>query len=75
MIIIDGFVRDEALLRKIQQSEEFWNLGYYWWNGWWNTPASTLRHQLIEYIWRYESPLFESISLDGFEHCHHKLPM
>jgi len=68
MIIIDGFVRDEALLRKIQQSEEFWNLGYYWWNGWWNTPASTLRHQLIEYIWRYESPLFESISLDGFEH-------
>ena len=68
MIVIDGFIRDESLLRKIQQSEEFWNMGYYWWNGWWNTPASTLRHQLIEYIWRYECPLFESISLDGFEH-------
>lgn len=68
MIIIDGFVRDESLLHKIQQSKEFWKMGYHWWNGWWNAPASTLRHQLIEYIWRYECPLFESISLDGFEH-------
>lgn len=68
MIIIDGFVRDEALLHKIQQSNEFWNKGYYWWNGWWNTPASTLRHQLIEYVWRNNCPLSKSVSLNGFEH-------
>lgn len=68
MIIIDGFVRNEALLREIQQSNRFWNSGYYWWDGWWNTPASSLRHKLIEYIWRDHCPLFEPISLDGFEH-------
>ena len=68
MIIIDGFVRDEVLLQEIQQSKEFWKTDYHWWNGWWNTPASTLRHTLIEYIWRYNCPLRNSISLDGFEH-------
>jgi len=69
MIIIDGFVKDESLLQKIQQSNEFWKIDYHWWNGWWNTPASTLRHELIEYIWRYNCPLRNSVSLDGFEHC------
>ncbi len=68
MIIIDGFVQDEALLRRIQISTDFWKKDYYWWNGWWNTPASTLRHQLIEYIWRYNCPLSKPVSLDGFEH-------
>lgn len=68
MIIIDGFVQDEALLRKIQVSQEFWKLGYYWWNGWWNTEKKSIRHELIEYIYRYHSPLSTPVSLDGFEH-------
>lgn len=68
MIIIDEFIQDEALLQKIQHSQEFWKLGYHWWNGWWNTERKSIRHELIEYIYRYHSPLNKSVSLDGFEH-------
>ena len=68
MIIIDGFVRDTDLLRQIQQSEEFWKLGYHWYDGWWNNVATTLRQHLITYIWRDHCPMHERISLSGFEH-------
>ena len=68
MIIIDGFVKDTDLLRQIQQSEEFWKLGYHWYDGWWNNVATTLRQHLITYIWRDHCPMHERISLSGFEH-------
>jgi hypothetical protein len=68
MIIIDGFVRDNDLLRQIQQSEEFWKLGYHWYDGWWNNAATTLRQHLITYIWRDYCPMHSRISLSGFEH-------
>jgi len=68
MIIIDGFVRDTDLLRQIQQSEEFWKLGYHWYEGWWSKVATTLRQHLITYIWRDRCPMQDSISLSGFEH-------
>ena len=68
MIIIDGFVKDTDLLRQIQQSEQFWKLGYHWYDGWWNNSATTLRQTLITYIWRDNCPLREKIGLSGFEH-------
>ena len=56
------------MLRQIQQSEEFWKLGYHWYGGWWNNAATTLRQHLITYIWRDHCPIQERISLSGFEH-------
>ena len=62
--------KSNKIIRYYQQkeSQEFWKLGYYWWNGWWNTEKKSIRHELIEYIWRYHCPLSSPISLDGFEH-------
>ena len=68
MIIIDDFIKDQSLLDEINNSSEFWKEGYHWWDGWWNESANTLRHRLIEYIWRDYCPLNQSLSIQGFEH-------
>ena len=51
MIIIDEFVKDVSLLQDIEANkEEFFsdNGNYYWWSGWWDSPADTLKKKLIQ---------------------------
>tara|TARA_B100000614_G_scaffold242800_1_gene245442 strand:- start:308 stop:865 length:558 start_codon:yes stop_codon:yes gene_type:complete len=68
MIVIDDFIKDQDLLNRLKQDNTFWDdKGYYWWNGWWNTPANTLKKELIEYIWGENSP-YPSVSVSGFEY-------
>lgn len=68
MIIIDDFVQDKRLLTKIALDNRFYNEGYHWWGGWWGEPISSIRHELITYIWRDNCPLKESFEIQGFEH-------
>ena len=70
MIVIDDFIKDKNLLKEIDESEDFWKFGYSWWSGWKDTPATTLRHKLIEYIYRYNPWLSMNIKGygQGFEH-------
>jgi len=50
MQVIDNFVKDPALLKAITNpNDSFWTQGYYWWQN--GSPATTLRHKLIDYIW------------------------
>jgi hypothetical protein len=71
MIIIDDFITDQQLLRKMADSEgDFWRTGYHWWSGWWNdTGPMTVRHELIEQIWRHKCPeQMWGLNMGGFEH-------
>lgn len=68
MIIYDNFIQDPVLLQKLQNDASFWKDGYHWWNGWWNEDATTVRHELINYIWRDHCMLNEGLQIQGFEH-------
>ena len=70
MIIIDDFVKDPMLLHDIQDDPVFFgrNGQYMWWNGWWNTEATSPKQRLIEYIWNYNCPVGESFIISGFEY-------
>ena len=71
MIIIDDFVTDGNLLAKMKDVDsDFWKLGYHWWGGWWDSNSfMTVRHELIETIYRYDCPpQVHGIDLQGFEH-------
>lgn len=62
MIVIDDFLKDVDLLTRINNSEEFWELGYSWYDK--DAKASALRHELIHAIWdRFDKPEFV-----GYEH-------
>ena len=62
MIIVDNFIADMELLAKINNSEEFWELGYQWYKK--DAPIGALRHELIHAIWdRFDKPEFI-----GYEH-------
>lgn len=69
MIIIDDFIKDEVLLREIDNDETFFGLNgnFMWWGGWWNSSANTVKKRLIEYIWRYNSP-DKAYTITGFEY-------
>ena len=70
MIIIDDFVEDKRLLKQIEvNKEEFFsdNGNYYWWNGWWDSPANTLKKRLIKYLWSDKSP-YKPLTISGFEY-------
>lgn len=69
MIVIDNFVQDPELLKAIADDPSFFETGFSWWSGWWNTPGQSLRHRLIEYIWRYNTPSqYSGVTIAGFEH-------
>jgi len=68
MIIIDDFVQDKRLLTKIALDNRFWTEGYHWWGGWWNEDISSIRHELITYIYRDNCPLKGNFGIQGFEH-------
>ena len=67
MIIIDDFIKDEDLLKRINESEDFWRTGYRWYEGWWNEGINDLHHELIQAIWGENSP-HEGVQIEGFEH-------
>jgi len=58
MIIIDDFIKDKQLINKMKdKNSDFWKVGYHWWNGWWaDTGPMSVRHELIEQIWRTGCP-------------------
>ena len=69
MIVIDNFIKDKPLLEAIDNDKSFFgpNGNFMWWDGWWNSHASTLKKQLIEYIWRHNSQLALN-NLVGFDY-------
>ena len=75
MIIIDDFIKDDALLNDIENDSTFLgpNGNFMWWDGWWNSEPNTIKKRLIEVMWKYHSPhdfpRYESITgLVGFEY-------
>ena len=70
MIILDDAITDEALLTELQEpNSTFWEIGFSWWGGWMNGhEPTTLRHRLIEHLWknRFYSKITHNIA--GFEH-------
>jgi len=70
ILVIDNFIKDQVLLDKIKNDDTFFsNVGqYYWWDGWWSSPADTLKKELIEYIWADNCPLRQSFPASGFEY-------
>ena len=69
MIVIDDFIKDQNLLDEIQNDKTYFddNGDYMWWDGWWNSPADTLKKRVIQYIWGENSP-YDSVSIAGFEY-------
>ena len=57
MIVIDDFIKDKVMLADIAKDKKFFgeNGEFMWWDGWWNSRANSIKKQLIEYIWRYNS--------------------
>lgn len=74
MIIVDDFIKDESLLKELQDDKTFFNENgkYKWWGGPWSSEASNLKERLIQEIWIHNSPWdfprYNSISLEGFEY-------
>ena len=68
MIVIDNFIKDQQLLDDLKNDTTFFNTkGYMWWDGWWNSPANTIKKRLIQYIWGENSP-YPSVNVEGFEY-------
>jgi len=70
IVVIDNFIKDQDLLRDISNDINFFSDPgvYYWWDGWWNGEAKSLKHRLIEHIWADNCPLSEAIAIRGFEY-------
>ena len=45
MIVIDDFIKDQELINAVEADKDFFgpNGNYMWWDGWWNSPADTLK--------------------------------
>jgi len=73
LIVIDNFL-PEDFLKEINNDKSFWEEGYSWWGGWWQSDARNNRHKLIEYIYKEHCPFPIEIEEggighgDGFEH-------
>lgn len=70
ILAIDNFVKDQKLLNDIASDPTFFSDPgiYYWWNGWWNSEARTVKQRLIDYIWADNCPITSKFSLMGFEY-------
>ena len=70
ILVIDNFIKDKVLLDKIKSDETFFNnVGkYYYWDGWWSSPANTVKKELIQYIWADNCPLSKIYPASGFEY-------
>lgn len=70
ILVIDDFIKDKTLLKDISNDKNFFKDPgiYYWWDGWWNGEAKTVKHRLIEAIWADNCPLSQPMSIRGFEY-------
>jgi len=84
MIIIDDFIKNERLLNDISKDDNFFgpNGDFHWWGGWFkdgdennihgSPEANTLKKQLIEEMWRWNSPWdfprYNPLYLSGVEY-------
>lgn len=67
MIILDNFIQEKRILTKIQHDPFFYDKEPHWWNGWWNVPIQSMKHELISYIFEKNPPV-NNLSVSGFEH-------
>ena len=67
MIVLDNYIKDKILLNKIKNNSVFLETGFMWWDGWWSSSCNTLKKNLIEYIWKDNSPCFYE-NIKGFEY-------
>ena len=67
MIVLDNYIKDKILLNKIKNNSVFLETGFMWWDGWWSSSCNTLKKNLIEYIWKDNSPCFYD-NIKGFEY-------
>ena len=68
MFVIDNFIKDKQLLDDLQSDEEFFHSkDFMWWEGWWSTPANTIKKRLIQYIWS-ENSCYHLTNIAGFEY-------
>ena len=70
IIVIDNFVKDETLLKKIANDKTFFSDPgiYYWYPGWWSEEVNTIKKELIQYIWGANCPINKSYDISGFEY-------
>ena len=68
LIVHDNFIDDWSLINRIKNDKDFWKMGYYWWDGWWQSETTTLRHELIEFIYKDYCPFPIKGHGKGFEH-------
>jgi hypothetical protein len=69
--VFDDFIKDEKLLEDIANDDMFFKDPgvYYYWKGWWNSEAKSIKQRIIEYVWRYNYPLGKKYNTpDGFEY-------
>jgi hypothetical protein len=53
MILVDDHIKNQKFFKKLQK-ESIWQKfpKYNWWNGWWNSNASNIIEEFIEYSWK-----------------------
>ena len=70
IIAIDNFIKDQEMLKTIKGDSKFFKDPgiYYYWDGWWNSPANTVKKKLIEYIWGNNCPISQTFEISGFEY-------
>lgn len=70
ILVIDNFIKDQDLLNRISNDNSFFTDpgNYYWWDGWWNSEANTLKKELIQYIWADNCPISQIFNISGFEY-------
>ena len=70
ILVIDNFIKDKDLLKRISNDNSFFTDpgNYYWWDGWWNSEADTLKKELIKYIWADNCPISQIFSISGIEY-------
>ena len=52
ILVIDDFIKDQNLLRDISNDNNFFSDPgiYYWWDGWWNNEAKTLKQRFVRQL-------------------------
>jgi hypothetical protein len=70
MIIIDDFIKDQSLLDEISNDSDFFgpNGNFMWWDGWWSSPADTLKKRIIQQIFKF-NPLITPQYSEKIKKC------
>jgi len=91
IIIMDDFIKDEKLLKEIENDTNFFPKGmgteprqlisgnvyhekdasiyspWFFWDGWWKTPANTVKKKVVQAIWQENLPC-PLVEVVGFEY-------